>query len=274
MTKYLLTDFELNGYDDSDFIAGYFDTEICEIEFTCYGSTRYPSASMIGFSGNSQTSTVSINGEPLLFPTTEVVEQARQALEEHIFLRMTAEEKRRVEEPDEPHMQVGLRVRLIASARMQVREQRPCGKCKGSGKWQNPRNLSDQRECFSCKGTGQWTGDKVKSENGKQAWKVLPAGLAGTVVSHRSHGTFYANGYNKRDRSNTSVEFKTDNGEVVRAGLAKLRLDRECDSSDNLRKQAKDLSFGYQFSALYRRWAWDTRNYAAEVISTHSSKSY
>lgn len=41
--KYLLEDRELNGYDDSDFYAIFYDTETESIRSEIYGSTRFPS---------------------------------------------------------------------------------------------------------------------------------------------------------------------------------------------------------------------------------------
>lgn len=43
MTKYLLSDRERNGLDDSDFYAVFWDTETQTIRSEEYGSTRYPS---------------------------------------------------------------------------------------------------------------------------------------------------------------------------------------------------------------------------------------
>ena len=148
---------------------------------------------------------------------------------------------------------------------MQLRYSSACIKCSGSGKWVNPRNESDKRECFACKGSGKHVGGKLKDENGKQIYKELPAGLVGEVIDWGSFGQFYASGYNKPGRSNTSVQFRTKDGEVVRASLAKLRLDQHYRDDSYLYGKAEELSFHYGFSALYPRHAWDTCNYAAQV---------
>jgi len=266
MAKFLLTDWEINGYDDSDFMASYYDDKSNTIGFTCYGSTRYPSATIIGHNTDGST-TVVVDGENLLMPNSDVVEKARLVLEENIFQRLTKSDKRLVDEPEVEDLSKGLRVRLLTSARMQVRSTEPCTKCNGSGKWVNPRRETDVRDCFSCGGSGQHKGAKVKNEEGKQVYEVLPADLAGSVVDWNSFGQFYASGYNKPNRHNTTVQFRTDDNKVVRASLSKLRLDRDYQSPEVLRKKAKDFSFSYQFSALYPRFAWDTRNYAAQVAA-------
>lgn len=264
MSKFLLTDWEINGYDDSDFMCSYYDNETNTIGFTCYGSTRYPSATNIGINGDGVSSVV-VAGENLLGPTMEIVEKARLVLEENIFQRLTTADKRLVDEPDVSDLKPGLVVRLTAKARMQLRESSPCNKCSGSGKWVNPRNANDKRDCFTCKGSGQHVGAKVKNADGKQAYQELPAGLTGEVVDWTSFGQFYASGYNKPNRDNTTVQFRTSGGQVVRASLNKLRMDRDYKSPSYLRGRAKELSFNYGFSALYPRFAWDTHNFAASV---------
>lgn len=263
MSKFLLTDWEINGYDDSDFMCSYYDDKTNTIGFTCYGSTRYPSATVISIGGG--TTSVVVDGENLLMPDADVVEKARLALEENIFQRLTTADKRLVDEPDVNDLREGIEVRLTVDAKMQIRESAPCNKCSGSGKWINPRNPNDKRDCFACKGSGQHIGAKVKGEDGKQVWEKLPAGLSGTVVDWKSFGQFYASGYNHPNRHNTTVQFKTSGGKVVRASLNKLRLHREYQSPDKLREKARELSFNYQFSALYPRFAWDTHNFAAQV---------
>jgi len=263
MSKFILTDWEINGYDDSDFMCSYYDDVENKIGFTCYGSTRYPSPTNIGFADG--VSSVVVDGDHLHSPNAEVVEKARLVLEESIFQQLTKADKRLVDEPDVPNLSKGLRVRLTANARMQVRATESCNKCNGSGKWVNPRRETDIRNCFACGGSGQHKGAKVKNEAGKQVYETLPAGLAGTVVDWNSFGQFYASGYNKPDRFNTTVQFLTDDNKVVRASLSKLRLDRDYQSPEVLRKRAKESSYYYQFSALYPRFAWDTHNFAAQV---------
>ena len=263
MAKFLLTDWEINGYDDSDFMASYYDDKTNTIGFTCYGSTRYPSASVISIGGG--PTSVVVDGENLLTPNAEVVEKARLVLEESIFTRLVAADKRLADTPDVEDLSIGLSVRLKATARMQIRETAPCQKCGGSGKWTNPRNTNDKRDCFSCKGSGQHVGAKVKNDAGKQAYRVLTIGLTGEVLDWTSFGQFYASGYNKPNRDNTTVQFRIASGEVVRASLNKLELARGYKPEAELRERAKALSFNYGFSALYPRFAWDTCNYAAQV---------
>lgn len=272
MSKFLLTDWEINGHDDSDFMCSYYDDVANVIGFYEYGTTRCYAPTNIGIHADGTTSVV-VGGETLLMPNAEVVEKARQVLEDRILALMVAADKRLVDEPDVDDLHTGLRVRLTAKARMQVRASEPCQKCQGTGKWVNPRNTADKRDCFACKGSGEHVGAKVKGDDGKQVWENLPVGTSGVVVEHRSFGTFYANGYNHPNRHNTTVSFRTDGGKVVRAGLSKLRLDRDYESVDAMRERAKRASFNYGFSGLYPRHAWDTHNFAARVAeASHSPR--
>jgi hypothetical protein len=263
MAKFLLTDWEINGYDDSDFMCSFYDDVTNTIGFKEYGTTRFPSPTMISISGG--LTSVIVDGENLLMPDAEVVEKARLVLEDNIFQRLQDADKRLCDTPDVEDLSVGLSVTLRSTARMQVRETAPCQKCGGSGKWTNPRNTNDKRDCFSCKGSGQHVGAKVKTDAGKQVFRVLPIGLTGQVLDWTSFGQFYASGYNKPNRDNTTVQFRISNGEVVRASLNKLELSRGYKPEAELRERAKALSFNYGFSALYPRFAWDTHNFAAQV---------
>jgi len=264
MSKFLLTDWEINGYDDSDFMCSYYDDATNTIGFYEYGSTRYPSPTIIGISITGATSLL-VGQEIVRMPTPEMVEKARLVLEEHIFQRLKAADKRLVDEPGVEDLRAGLPVRMIEKARMQLRYSSACIKCSGTGKWTNPRNANDKRDCFACKGSGKHVGDKLKDENGKIVYKELPAGLTGEVLDWGSFGKFYANGYNKPNRENTTVQFRTKDGEVVRASLSKLRIDRNYKDDVVQRGSAVSLSYHYGFSALYPRHAWDTHNFAAQV---------
>jgi hypothetical protein len=264
MTKFLLTDWEINGYDDSDFMCSYFDEEQNLIGYHCYGSTRFPSASVIGINPDGSTS-VEVFHEILWMPTPTIVEKARAVLEDNILHVLTANDKRKVDEPGVNEMHEGLDVILTADVKNQVRASDPCQKCNASGKWTNPKNPNDKRDCFACKGTGQHKGDKLKTDSGKQVWDVIPSGTAGKVIGWTSFGRFYANGYNHPDRTNTTVQVKGTDKKVFRSALKNLSLACGYQSPTDLRKQAKDMSFAYNFSAGYPKHAWDTRNFAAEI---------
>lgn len=62
--KYKLATWENNGYDDSDFMGSYFDTEDSKVHITTLGSTRYAG-------GSSRFSA------EFAMPTPEIIEQAR-----------------------------------------------------------------------------------------------------------------------------------------------------------------------------------------------------
>jgi hypothetical protein len=267
MSKFLLTDWEINGYNDSDFMCSYFDDVINTIGFHEYGTTRFPSPTNIGFNADG-TTTVVVGGESLLVPNAEVVERARLVLADLIFDKIKTANRLLVDTPDVSDLKAGLRVRLSAKARMQLRETAPCQKCSGTGKWINPRNDNDKRDCFACSGSGQYVGAKVKNDKGKLTYKELPVGLAGEVVDWTSFGQFYSSGYNKPNRDNTTVQFRTSDGELVRASLNKLRLDQDYSDDLWLYDRAEKASYNYSFSALYPRFAWDTYNFAASVAKS------
>lgn len=289
MAKYILTDWEINGYDDSDFMLTYWDDEAKAMGSHMHGTTRFggcicskegalPEAPK-GSTGYHLCAKLNYVSEPpapgryeikeqgswLLMPTAEVVEQARLWLEEHIFQRLTALDKLLVDQPDVSDLRAGLEVRLLLDCKMQVNDTEPCNKCSGTGKWVNPRNSADKRDCFACKGSGQHVKGKLKV-GGKLQFEKLTAGMYGAVVDWRSFGQFYRNGYNQPNRNNTTVQFRMSDGRMARASLEKMRLHRDYASPDSLRAKARDLSFSYQFSAASgHKFAWDTHNFAVQV---------
>ena len=221
MTKYVLTDWEINGYDDSDFMLTYWDTDSKKMGTHLHGSTRfggcicskenalpdqpagsssyhlcakleYQGAGMVP--GGEGHYVVKEPGEWLLMPTAAIVEEARLWLEEHIFQRLTAADKLLVDEPEVKDLHEGLEVRLTADCKMQVNTTEPCQKCAGTGKWVNPKKPADKRDCFACKGTGQHFTGKAKDANGKLVFERLTTGMPGTVVDWTSFGQFYARG--------------------------------------------------------------------------------
>jgi hypothetical protein len=266
--KFLLTDFELNGINDSDFVCSYYDTETHSLGFHEYGTTRCAAPTMIGWSNEKgqKVSSVVIAGEPTYYPTIEILEQARVALQDKLFAAMKAADIRKRDEPQPSDLYQGLKLFLTHNCRMQKVNTEKCRKCDGSGKWINPRNDQDSRECFACRGTGQHYAGKSKNAQGKQEYVFLTAGLTGSAVDWTSFGTFYRNGYNHPDRHNTTVQLIGEDGNKWRAGLKNLRLDRDYQTDTELRVKADCQSRTYQFSYGYPHFAWDTNNFALEVL--------
>lgn len=265
MSKYVLVDWEINGYDDSDFLCVYYDEEKKSLETYMYGTTRFACPTTYGHDGT--TTTIEVGGEKLLMPTRSIVEKAREVLEEHIFQRITVAENMTVLSPDVNSLQVGLRVRLSVDVRNQLYHMVACLACKDNpGKWVNPKNSNDIRTCFTCDGVGEKKGEKKRDDKGKLIWDRLSAGLAGTVIDWKSFGTFFKNGYGRPGRENTSVQFATDAGNVVRATLERLRLDREPMRASKLRERAKELSFDYSFGAVSGRYTWESSNPARKIM--------
>lgn len=264
MSKFILTDWEINGYSDSDFMCSYFDEEQNLIGYHCYGSTRFPSPSGIVINADGSTS-VEVFHDLLWMPTPTIVEKARLVLEDNIFHVLTANDKRKVDEPDVNDLHEGLLVVLNSDVKNQVRAQDPCQKCESTGKWTNPKFPADKRDCFACKGTGYHKGDKLKTDSGKLVWDIIAVGTAGKVIGWTSFGRFYANGYNHPDRHNTTVQVKTADKKVFRSSLKNLSLSCGYQPPSDLRTRAKEMSFSYNFSSGYPKHAWDSRNFAAEV---------
>ena len=264
MTKYILNDWEVNGYNDSDFCCAYYDDVTDTLDYTCYGTTRFQSGHCISFQDN--VSTVEVQGEYLLAPTKEIVEKARLALAAHIYKRIVKAEERDVLELMLGSLKEGIRVRVIKEAKFQVKSQLTCLKCNGTGNWVNPKLSVDVRECFACHGEGFQVGEKKKDAKGKPIWEKIPVGVSGVVVDVKSFRQFFANGYNQPDRTNTRVLFRTDEGKQYRVTLDKLRLDREMDSEAELKFRANQLSFRLQFGVVAPKHTWDSRNFAAEVL--------
>lgn len=263
MTKYILNDWEINGYSDSDFCCAYYDDVTNTLDYTCYGTTRFPSAHNVGFTDG--VSTVEVKGEYLLAPTKEIVEKARLALAEHIYTRIESAEKKDVFEPMPASILPGTRVRVSKEAKFQVKSETPCLKCNATGKWVNPKIAVDVRDCFACHGEGYQTGEKKRTIDGKPIWEKIPVGVCGVVIEQKSFGQFYDKGYNQPCRANTRVLFLTDDGKRYRVTLDKLRLDSEPKSESELRWRADVLSRNLQFGAIAPKHAWDCRNFAAAI---------
>ena len=268
MTKYLLTDYERNGYDDSDFYCTYWDDQTKSVRLFMYGTTRFAAPTMIGTHADG-TYTVEVEGERLVPPTSVVVEEARQWLASKLYADAKAEHERICNFAYPGDLRKGDKVVTKKKFRNQLKETKPCEKCAGSGKWTNPRNASDLRECFSCEGTGKWKAGPKKDDKGKIQYRVIPEGTEGTVLSWESRGQFYANGYNKPNPFNTTLKVKLADGTVINALLDNVRLVREW-SEPRMREAAESASYSYEFSrALDPRHAWDTHNYAARLGPKH-----
>jgi len=310
MAKYVLCDWEINGYDDSDFMLMYYDDVSNTLSTHMHGTTRFggcichrenalPEAPK-GGSGYHLCAKldyiVDVPGEPgqhkghyevkemaewLLWPTLEAVEGARKLLEEKAFQSLTAVDKRLRDEPYPSDLSKGMLLRLTAGVRNQITPTEPCKKCNGTGKWENPRNPADKRECFACHGQGthKMRGEdgralKVKDAKGKLVYDIIPTDTVGEVVDWGSFGTFYRNGYNEPNRENTSVQLRTSEGRVFRATLAKCRQDRDYATPAALRKRAVELSYNYHWPACSgSKCAWLTRNFGAEVVSAANKEA-
>src|SRR5579885_3291074 len=217
MAKYVLCDWEINGYNDSDFMLMYYDDQTNELKSYEYDTTRFGgcmckdiptpegSSSFHRHGGKNYETGEEIPPERFLMPTLEVVEKARKVLEERAFQALTSVDKLLRDEPGPEDLVNGMKLYLTVNVRNQVSLTEPCRKCNGTGKWTNPRNEADKRDCFACRGQGTHKVGKAKGEDGKLRYQTVEAGTVGEVVSWGSFGTFYRNGYNQPNRGNTSV---------------------------------------------------------------------
>jgi hypothetical protein len=112
--KHALLDYERNGYDDSDFLAVYFNSETNQIEQSEIGSTRYAGGINFG------DITIHKGGCP-----ADILELARQALAIHIFNVIKAAELRDVLEPQ--NAKHGDMMRVLRDSRKGAKNQFKAG---------------------------------------------------------------------------------------------------------------------------------------------------
>jgi len=243
-----LQSFERNGYHDSYFFDVCYDDANDDIVSVEVGSTAYAGGT---------------SNRPA---TANAVLAARKVLARKIHAQLRAAEHNKVFVSND--VRPGQRVRLLVELRNQRKESVACDRCEGSGKWVNPRNRHDVRGCFTCSSSGQKPGKAaVKDAKGKIVYDVYPADTSGVVIDCKAYGQFYRNGYNQPGRENRTVKFRTDDGRMVKAPLAKLRLDREPMDDAELLERAERLSYGLRFCALDARCAWESTDEAHEAIA-------
>ncbi|WNM70203.1 hypothetical protein [Myxococcus phage Mx1] len=238
-TEFLLAEFEINGYHDSDFMGIVYNAETDAIVFDLLGSTAFAGMR-----------------DPKIYgsPTYETVEAARKVLARTLAKMLIQAEHDDVFNPKDVLPET--KVRLKAKHRNMVKVKEPHQRCNGTGKWVNPRNLQDVRACLGCDGTGEFvTKERVKAEDGKQAYETFEAGTVGTVVDSRKfsyHGEF-------------SLKVKAEDGRTFQVPASKVRLDREPKTDAELTVRADELSRHLNFGRLHPRFAWLSKDYATEV---------
>lgn len=269
MTLYWLTEWEHNGRDDSDWYAVLYDSEQNELRRDLIGTTR--GGNCIPCTGRLLNGTQCITNVP-----DDIMAKAEKCLAEIIYNAIRPREHRDVFEPDK--LEEGVRVKLSEDhfARRKIFDEENCIKCKGSGKWINPRNEKDERICFACNGLGKFKRnfrlvlecnkcnfifDRKSKENcpacnaNKKDVRIVldkvSTDTAGKVISTQAHGKFYSNGYNRPNRYNTSVIVLLDDGRELTFPLKKLRLEREPLTDEELHERAKELSKHRNFYAPF-----------------------
>jgi len=277
---YWLTEWEHNGRDDSDWYAVIYNSETNNLERYEIGTTRFANAHpCTGRLADGTTCETNVPEEILL--------KAEACLSKIIYEGLSMRDKLEVLKPDQ--LEEGVMVRILEdySIRIKAHDTIDCKKCNGSGKWANPNNLQDIRNCFNCHGSGhkltnfrplrrcskckhefapfitedeKLTGKKLNtscpnckaSKNSVRIIrKVIKVNTVGTALSSKAYGTFYANGYNKPNRFNTTVKVKFEE-ETVFIPLEKLRLAQELKTEDELKQLAKARARKRNFYVPFR----------------------
>src|SRR5713101_3320069 len=264
MTLYRLNDWEVNGYDDSEFQYAVYNSDTNGIELFEYGSTRY--------AGGADTSMIQD-------PTSEIVFRCQQILEDWLTKSYIAADKRATDTPET--IDNGVRVKLMVPHKNQAKSisttDATCYKCAGSGHWVNPRNSADKRTCFACNATGKVgkkTYTKVKSAEGKVSWVKFEAGTKGVLKRSMMYGGYYSNGYKQMNRDYLDCIVVCDDGREMKVPMCKLSLDREYISEAKARSKAEQVAEGLDFKQIVSgHGGWLTRNFAAEVMAKNTQQS-
>jgi len=239
-----LCHWEINGYSDSDWHTAVFDTETGFFSAPLVRSTRH--------AGGFQKA-----GEKVAAGHPGIL-QAYKALEEFIINSIYNLNKHNHESPEPDHLFEGLVLEVNIACKFQLKDREPCKKCDGSGKWINPKNHMDIRECFTCSGKGY-----LEKKRDKIEWVHIPVGTQIIVKNWKSFGKFYAKGYNRPDRSNTTVYGVDKDGNHIQVGLKNCKLAGKVPEKESFRKQAHRLACEGQFQAATGiKCAWLTEHYA------------
>jgi len=257
MIQYLLSEWEINGYSDSDFEGAVWDTEANSVKRIMLGTTRF--AAPITYDG------ITVGDIP-----EDIIVKALSWLSDAIYHDMWHHEHNKIACPND--VRPGDRVVLQEDRRnhKKVSIETACHKCEGTGAWVNPHNTEDVRECFACDGKGVHISfEKAPKVDGKLQWDTFKAGDAGIVTWVGTFRQIWHNGgYNRRDRHTLSVRVLMDDGRLMNCMLDQLSLEHEPDSDNVLRERANSLALKCQFGkALNPRHAWDTRNYLREQLN-------
>lgn len=245
MTLYVMDEWEHNGYDDSDWYAVVYDDETDKLSCQEVGTTRFANA----LPSNPPSIHKQINDEWvrifLVKPTSEIIEKARACLVRDFLYDMVERAyKDKIFQLMPDTVVPGTKVLFQEEHKNQIKtfKTKPCEKCSG-GFWINPRNPQDKRPCFTCKGEGVLKFDFEKVKDGdKLAWKKIPVGTAATVLSLKSYGQFYRNGYNQPDGHNTTARLRLDDGSEAFAPLKKLRLVEDMPTEEQIKKKAESYA--------------------------------
>lgn len=248
MALYLITEWENNHYDDSDFFAGIYDDETKKCKAVMIGTTRF--AGGIQYPEN----------QPL---TDEIVDESISWLNKSVTSDILSIHENKMEHTCYQDLFMKCEMRVNSKHRNVMFEWDSCSKCLSNpGEWINPHNPKDIRICFGCNGFGiVKTKRRVKGLDGKQCWRICEPDEIGIVYKWSKN---WGCVYDKQTRYNTSclVEFPAE--KIMNVPLEKLNLILPDLTDKEVRDKMKARMRGYPFHQYLGASAWESRNYIAE----------
>ena len=267
--KYLLCEWERNGYDDSDFYAAYYDALTGRCHSEMFSSTRFASPCHVArFAKDPSTGQPRYNTEL----TREIVENSRQWLEKRLFEMMVETDLDQIARPSLALLTAGTKIALTRPVRNRshfIEQSTVCVACSGSGKWVNPRNDKDVRSCLYCKGTARRIVRSQKSESldGKPIWENFPEGSVGSISGGPYFfGTFYKRGYKQKNTATATFFVTMDNGKTAKIPGLAIKLARQPVSELYMAKAAWKASYHYDFGHALGCTAWLSDDYVTKDL--------
>jgi len=176
--EYRICDWEDNGYNDSYFYVGIWDTEKHEIRSVMYGSTA--------FGGGTP-----LNTWPMLKDADPAIKQEFKEW----YVKTVSKQ---------------------------------CFDANDANR-NEPKSIGLREDVIIIRDVKKMKPDK----------KTIPSGTRGRVFWIASYGKFYAKGYNKPNRNNTSIGIETNDGERLFIPLNSVSLDKEIEPIEEIENRIK-----------------------------------
>lgn len=232
-------DMEESGYDDSDWVAAFWNTRTGAVEVHMTGTTRFAGC----------TAFESLSKAPAC--TVEIAQKAHAWLFAYHLAAELKADAAQIAQPKPDTLKRGMAV-IINKAHNGKAAFALCEKCDGRGYWQNPNRETDQRECFTCHGAAV-----VKVDGAAKA----SAGATGELLAVTKFVRYACRSF---ERANYTATVRLESGELVRVPVDKLSLNREVDTAECERqaKRCADAFLVYKSSG-YSHWL--PGNYARDI---------